>query len=327
MRRRDFITLIGAATALPLAARAQRPAMPVIGTLAAYSQDEWAARMAALRRGLSESGFVEGRNLIIESRWAEGRFDRLPAMAADLVGRKVALIFTTGSAVSTRAAMAATRTIPIVFTAGSDPVAAGLVASLDRPGGNVTGVSLFGTTLTPKRIELLREMIPTADKIALLVNPNNPETLADDENAVPPAARRLGFETAVLYAGNENEIEQAFSAAVAQHASAVLAGSDALFISRRVQIANLALRHALPAISSEREGAEAGAVMSYGPEHTSAYQQAGVYAGRILKGEKPADLPVTQPTNFELVVNLKTAKAIGLAIPESFLLRADEVIE
>ena len=325
--RREFITLLGGAAAWPLAARAQQAVVPLIGSISAYSQADWSARMTPFRGGLSELGFLEGKTINIDYQWADGQFDRLPALAANLSGRHVALIFTTGSVVATRAAMAATQTIPIVFTAGADPVSAGLVTSLDRPGGNVTGVTLISTTLTPKRLELLREMLPGASKIALLVNPHNLVTTADDTRTVVPAARQLGLESLVLNAGSDNEIERAFAAAAEQRVSALVMGSDALFISRRRQIASLGLRRGIPITASDRDGVEAGALMSYGPDQAYGYRQAGIYAGRILKGEKPADLPVMQPTKFELVVNLATAKAIGLSIPESFLVRADEVIE
>jgi putative ABC transport system substrate-binding protein len=328
MKRRDFITLLGgAAAAWPLAAQAQRPGAALIGSISAFSESEWSARMDALRSGLSELGFVEGKTVTIEYRWADGQFDRLPNLAVDLVHNNVALIFASGSIVAIRASMAATRTIPIVFTAGADPVSAGVVASLDRPGGNVTGVSLFGTTLMPKRLELLREMLPAASKIALLVNPDNPAILREDTSTVPPAARQLGLEVVTLNTKTDNEMERAFMTAAEQHVSAVVIGSDALFISHRKKIAELALRQSIPVVSSEREGVEAGAIMTYGPDQRLGYRQAGVYAGRILKGEKAGNLPVQQPTKFELVINLKTAKALGLTVPPLLLARADEVIE
>ena len=327
MRRRDFITLlVGTGAAWPLAVRAQS-AMPVIGSLYAVSAAEWAPYMAGFRRGLNEVGFVEGRNVTIEYRWAEGHVDQLPAMAADLVGRKVSLILAGGSVVGVRAAMAATQTIPIVFTTAVDPVAAGLVASLNHPGGNVTGVTLISSELAPKRLELLREIITTATKIALLTNPKNPAIFKQDTQGVQAAARGLGLDLVIVSASAQNEIESAIAAAVQQQATALLVGSDAIFVSNRSQIAALALQQLIPAISSEREGAAAGDLMSYGTNFVDTYRQAGIYAGRILKGEKPADLPVVQPTKFELVVNLKTAKALGLTIPETFLLRADQVIE
>jgi putative tryptophan/tyrosine transport system substrate-binding protein len=248
-------------------------------------------------------------------------------MASDLVGRKVAVILSGGGPAAIETAMAATRTIPIVFTTGVDPVAAGLVASLNRPGGNVTGVTLFPTELGPKRLELLRELIPTADRIALIVNPHNQAVARQDVVAVQEAARRLALALVVLEAANENEVERAFAAAVAQRTAAVLVGADAIFLSMREHIAALGVRLAIPTVTAMREGVAAGGLMSYGSSFPDGYRQAGVYVGRILKGEKPADLPVVQPAKFELVINLKTAKSIGLAIPESFLLRADEVIE
>jgi putative ABC transport system substrate-binding protein len=325
MTRREFITLGGAALAWPLAARAQQSAMPVIGVLHGTSAAQWTDRMAGFHRGLGEAGFAEGRNVAIEYRWAEGQFDRLPAMAADLVSRKVAIISAGGVAV--RAVMAATKTIPVVFVTASDPVSAGFVPSLGRPEGNVTGVTLIGTELVPKRLELLRELLPGDTRIAVLVNPNNPGLTRDNIQQSEAAVRRLGLEMVVIEAGTETEIESAVITAVQQQANALSIGNDAYLSSRSRQIAFFALRHALPTISESRDGVVAGLLMSYGPNQADSFQQAGLYVGRILKGEKPADLPVMQPTKFELVINLTTAKAIGLKIPESFLLRADEVIE
>jgi len=329
MNRREFITLLGGAAAAgwPLVARAQQPAkLPTIGYLNGVSAAEWARPMAGFHRGLGEMGFVEGRNVAIEYRWAEGRFDRMPAMAGDLIGRKVAVILVGGHLAGVRNVMAATQTIPIVFTTNSDPVAAGVVTSLSRPGGNVTGVTGLGGELGPKRLELLHEMLPTATKLAMLVNPSNPVTTQDAIQAAQTGARRLGLEIVVVSARTENEIETAFAAAVQQRAAGLL-GTDAYFESRRDQIAALGLRHALPTMLGSRASVAAGTLMSYGASIADFYRQAGVYVGRILKGEKPADLPVIQPTKFELIINLKTAKALGLTIPESFLLRADEVIE
>jgi putative tryptophan/tyrosine transport system substrate-binding protein len=327
MRRRDLITLLGgAAVAWPLAARAQQRAMPVFGALFAVSAPEWEDFMAGFRRGLSESGFVEGQNVAIEYRWADGHFDSLPTMAADLVRRKVALIFT-GGTVGVRAAMAATQTIPIVFTIGVDPIAAGFVASLNRPGGNVTGVTLISSELAPKRLELLRELVTTATKIALLVNPNNPASLKQETQGVEEAARRLGKEIIVVGAGTENELEGAFAAAVQRGAAAFLVESDPIFVSSRLQIAALALRHSLPLISNDRQIVAAGGLMSYGTSIVDTFRQAGTYVARILKGEKPADMPVMQPTKFEFVMNLKTAKTLGLTVPPTLLAIADEVIE
>jgi putative ABC transport system substrate-binding protein len=328
LQRREFITLLGgAAVAWPLAARAQQPAMPVIGSLYGVSAAEWAIPMAGFRRGLSERGFDEGRNVAIEYRWAEGEFDRMPAMAADLVSRKVAVILVGGNLDGVRAAMAATQTIPIVFTTAANPVATGLVASLNRPGGNVTGVTVFAAELGPKRLELLHELLPTAKKIALLVNPKVPVVLQDDIQGAQMAARRLGLEIIVVEGGSENEIARAFATAAQERASALQVGDDAFLDSRREQIAALGLRHALPTMSLTRVAVAAGSLMSYGANQVDVYRQAGAYVGRILKGERPADLPVLQPTKFELVINLKTAKALGLTVPPPLLARADEVIE
>jgi putative ABC transport system substrate-binding protein len=328
MQRRAFITLLGGVAAVwPLGARAQQPSMPVIGALYAVSAEEWADRMVAMRQGLNESGFVEGRNVTIEYRWADGHLDRLPAMAADLVGRKVAVILAGGSSVATQAAMAATRSIPIVFRSGVDPVTAGFVASLNKPGGNVTGESLLDGELGSKRLELLHELVPTAVKIALLVNPHNPVMSRFDIESGKTAARHLGLEINVVEGGTESDIEGAFAIAVQQQVAALQAGSDAFFQNQREQIAALALRHAMPTISSTPEEATAGSLMSYGADPIDVYRQAGIYVGRILKGEKPADLPVVLPTKYKLTINLKTAKTLGLTIPESFLLRADRVIE
>jgi putative ABC transport system substrate-binding protein len=327
MNRRELMTMIGGAAAWPLAARAQQAAMPVVGWINAASAAEWVDNVAGFRRGLSETGFVEGRNVAIEFRWADGHLDRIPAMAADLIGRGVAVISVGGNTTGVRAAMAATKTIPIVFTSAVDPVAAGLVASLNRPGGNLTGVTNLNQELGPKRLELLHEVIPTAVKIALLVNPNNPVVSLGEIQGGQTAARRLGLEIIVVDGSNESEIEGAFMSAVQQGAAALDVGSDAFFNSQRAQIGTLALRHGLPTITSDIQAVAAGVLMSYGAHDTDMYRQAGIYVGRILKGEKPAELPVVQPTKFELLVNLKTAKALGLTIPESFLLRADEVVE
>jgi putative tryptophan/tyrosine transport system substrate-binding protein len=272
-------------------------------------------------------GFVEGRNVIIEYRWAEGHFDRMPAMAADLVGRKVAVILVGGSIAGVRAALGATRTIPIVFTTASDPVATGLVASLNRPGGNATGVTVIAVALGPKKVELLHEMIPTATKIAFLVNPTNPGTIEVESPGVHSAAHHLGLEVIVLNASTESEIEGSFVSAAQQGVAGVYIGSDAFLVGRREQIAALGMRHRLATISPTRNEVVAGELMSYGPSQAHMYRQAGVYLGRILNGEKPADLPVLQPTKFELVINLKTAKALGVTIPDKLLALADEVIE
>ena len=327
MRRREFITLLsGTAATWPLAARAQQ-SMPVIGSLYGVAAAPSAGNMAEFRRSLGQTGFIEGRNVAIEYRWADGQFDRLPGMAADLVGRKVAVILAGGSVVAVQAAMAATKTIPIVFTVTNDPVAAGFVASLNRPGGNVTGVTLIGIEVAQKRLELLHEVVPSSTKIALLVNQNNPVSKQESIQSAQSASRHLGLEIIVVNAGSENEIEGAFASAVQQRAAALFVGADAFLNSRAEQIAALALRHALPTSAALRESVSAGMLMSYGSSIADMYRQAGVYVGRILKGDNPADLPVMRPTRFALVINLKTAKALGLTIPELFLVRADEVIE
>jgi len=326
--RREFITLLGgAAVAWPLAARAQQAAMPMVGVLHGVSATQWTDRMAGFHRGLGEAGLAEGRNVAIEYRWAEGQFDRLPAMAADLVGRRVAVISAGAPDVAVRAAMAATKTIPIVFVTASDPVGAGFVPSLGRPEGNVTGITLIGTELVAKRLELLHEILPDATRIAVLVNPNNPGLTRDNIQQSEAAVRRLGLEMVVIKAGTESEIESAVVAAVQQHANALSMGNDAYLSSRSRKIAFFALRHGLATMSDARETVAAALWMSYGPNQVDSFRQAGLYVGRIIKGEKSADLPVLQPTKFELVINLTTAKAIGLKIPESFLLRADEVME
>jgi putative tryptophan/tyrosine transport system substrate-binding protein len=327
MRRRELITLLGgAAVAWPFAARAQQQAMPAIGFLSSLSAGPFAPLVAAFHQGLNETGYVEGQNLAIEYRSAEGRYDRLPALAADLVGRKVDLIVASGGTPSALAAKSATSTIPIVFTAVSDPVGAGLVASLARPGGNLTGFSVLASELTPKRLELLSELVPQARVIALLVNPTNPltEPMIPD---VQEAARAKGVQLPILKASTESEIDTAFASLVQLQAGAVVVGADGFFDSRREQLVALASRHAIPASYEWREFVEAGGLISYGPSLAAVFRQVGVYAGRILKGAKPADLPVQQPTTFELVVNLRTAEALGLTVPPSILARADEVLE
>jgi putative ABC transport system substrate-binding protein len=325
MRRRDFITVVaGAAAGWPFAARAQQKATPVIGYLGVGAPGTSASNVAALRQGLSETGYVEGQNLTIEYRWAEGRYDRLPALAADLVGRKVDVIVA-GAPPAAHAAKNATSTIPIVFTSG-DAVGDGLAASLARPGGNLTGVSFLTVDLHPKRFELLSELVPQARVIALLVNPNVPATERVTP-AVQEAARPNGVQLLILKASTESEIDAAFAALVQRQAGALVSSSNPFFYYRREQIVALAARHAVPAIYEVREYATAGGLISYGPSFRAAFRQVGIYTGKILKGANPADLPVVQPTTFELVVNLKTAKALGLTIPPSILSRADEVIE
>ena len=327
MRRREFITLLGAVSVSSLAARAQQSAMPVIGVLHGVSAAQWTDRMVGFHRGLGETGFTEGRNVAVEYRWAEGQFDRLPAMAADLVSRNVAVICAGAGDVAIRAAMAATKTTPIVFTTASDPVRAGFVASLGRPGGNVTGTTFMGVELVAKRLELLHEIFPGITRIALLVNPNNPGLMQDNIELSKSAAQRLGLEMVIVKAGSEGEIESAVGAAVQHQAKAMSIGNDAYLSSRSRQIAFFALRHGLPAMSESRDGVAAGLLVSYGPNQAETFRRAGLYIGRILKGEKPADLPVIQPTNFELFINLTTAKALGLQIPSQLLGRADELIE
>jgi putative ABC transport system substrate-binding protein len=326
VRRRDFLTLFGgAAVTWPLSARAQQKAMPVIGYLSSGSPGPNAPN-AALRNGLNEAGYIEGQNLAIEYRWAEGSYDRLPVLAADLVGRRVDLIVAAGGSPPALAAKNATSTIPIVFTGVGDPVGIGLVASLARPGGNLTGFDLMSTELMPKRFELLSELVPRARVIALLVNPTyaNTERIIRD---VREAARAKGVQLPILKAGDKSEIDTAFASLDQLHADALLVGADPFFNTRREQLVTLASRHAIPASYEFREFATAGGLISYGASLPSIGRQTGVYVGRILKGESPADLPVQQPTKFELVINLKTAKALGLTVPQSLLAQADEVIE
>jgi len=326
MLRREVITLIGGAVAAwPLPARAQQKAMPVVGFLGSTSPAPNEPVLAALRQGLSETDYVEGQNLAIEYRWAEGHYDRLPALAAELVGRKVDVIF----AASTPAALAAknaTSTIPIVFFSGGDPVASGLITGLARPGGNLTGFSNLTNELNPKRLELLSELVPQARVIALLVNRNSPnaERIIRD---IEEAARAKGVQLPVLKAATESEIDAAFATLVELHAGALFVGGDPFFNSRREQLVALASRHAVPALYERREFVAVGGLISYGPSLTAAFRLIGTYAGRILKGAKPADLPVEQPTRFELVVNLKAAEALGLTVPPAILARADEFIE
>jgi putative tryptophan/tyrosine transport system substrate-binding protein len=320
------MVLLGGAMTAARPLRAQQKAMPAIGWLDSASAGFRALHMAAYYQGLSETGYAEGKNLAIEYRWAEGHYDRLPALAADLVGRKVDLIVAAGGPAPAQAARSATSTIPIVFTGVSDPVALGLVASLARPGGNLTGFSLLVGEMTPKRLELISELVPQARVIALLVNPNSASAEATIRG-VQEAARVKGFQLRVLSATTESEIEAAFASLIQTQAGMLVVGADPFFESRGELLVALAARQAVPAIYAFREFAEAGGLISYGPSVTSVRRQVGVYVGRILKGAKPADLPVQQPTTFELVVNLKTAKELGLTVPPSILARADEVIE
>jgi putative tryptophan/tyrosine transport system substrate-binding protein len=327
VRRRELLFFLVSAMTAARTLRAQQKAMPVIGFLDIGAPGARVdSQVAAFGQGLGETGYVEGQNLTIEYRWAEGHYDRLPALVADLVGRKVDVIVTAGGTPSALAAKSATSTIPIVFTFVSDPVAAGLVTGLARPGGNLTGFSNIDTQLTPKRLELLSEMVPQAGVMALLVNPNSPITEAIIRDA-EEAARAKGVQLLILKAGTEGEIDAAFASFVERHAGALVVGGDGFFASRREQLVALASRHAVPAIYPWRESADSGGLISYGASLTSGYRQAGIYAGKILKGAKPADLPVQQPAIFELVVNLNTANALGLTVPPSILARADEVIE
>ena len=328
MKRREFITLIGGATvAWPLAARAQQPAMPVVGFLNSRSQDTAVDRLNALRRALKETGYVEGENVTIVYRWAEGRYDRLPELAADLVRRRVAVIAALGGVPSAMAARAATTTIPVVFLVSEDPVGLGLVASLARPGGNLTGVNFFNAELTAKRLELLRELVPAATRVAVLVNPVNAETTESVLRDVAAAARTMGLQIKALNASTSPEIDAAFATLMRERPDALFVAGDGFFLSRRVQLANLTVRHAIPAAFSVRQYVEAGGLMSYGSDPLDMYRQIGVYTGSILKGAKPADLPVVQSTKFELVINAQTARMLSVNVPPTLLARADEVIE
>ena len=325
MKRREFITLLGgSAVAWPLAARAQQAAMPVIGFLNGGSSWEYAQMADAFRKGLGEIGYIEGRNVWIEYRWAEGRYERLPALAADLVRRQVSVIASNTPA--SPIAKAATTSIPIVFLTSADPVAAGLVASLNRPGGNLTGVAVLNVEVGPKRLELLHEAVPAASVVALLINPTHPTAEAQSRD-MQAAARSLGLQLHALHASTERDFDTAFARLVQLRAGALIIGADAFFINQSEQLAALALRHAVPAIATYREFVAAGGMMSYGGDLADSFRIMGVYSGRILKGEKAADLPVQQETKFALIINLKTAKALGLTVPLSLLGRADEVIE
>jgi putative ABC transport system substrate-binding protein len=326
MRRREFIASVGAIAAWPIVARAQQPATPVIGFLGPGLAQSDVYRLKAFQQGLSETGFIDGQNLTIEYRWAEGHYDQLPALATELVGKQVSVIVTANATAAALAAKAATSTIPIVFIIGGDPVQFGLVASLNRPGGNVTGVSFLSNLLVAKQLELLQEFVPAASEFGLIVNPNNPNAESDTRHA-KAAADSLRRKIHVVYASTGGDLDTALTALIEQRVAALVVVPDAFFVDQREQLAALVARHAIPTIYSNRIYADAGGLISYGASQLDAHRQAGVYVGRILHGEKPADLPVIQPTKFELVINLKTAKTLGLNVPPSLLARADEVIE
>jgi putative ABC transport system substrate-binding protein len=326
VKRRAFITLMGGAAAWPLAAQAQQPAMPVVGFFHPGSSESLAYLAAAFREGLKETGYAQDQNVIIEYRWANGHYDQLHALAADLVRRQVAVIAATGGNVSAQAAKAATATIPIVFNVGVDPIKAGLITRFNRPGGNITGVNTQSPALEPKRLGFLRELVPQAAIIGVLLNPTNPDTDFQLQS-VEAAAAAIGVKLRIFHANVADDFDRAFAAIVQQRADALLVGKDAFFVSQREQIVALAARHGLPAIYTFRSFAEAGGLMSYSTSLVDVYRQVGFYVGRILKGEKPADLPVVQPTKFELVINLKSAKALGVKISDNLLSLADEVIE
>jgi putative ABC transport system substrate-binding protein len=328
MKRREFITLLGgAAVTWPIAARAQQPAMPMIGFLSNASPDLYAIRLRAFRQGLKDAGYVEGQNVAIEYRWAEGQNNRLPVLAAELVHRQVDVIAAAGGTPSAVAAKAATATIPIVFAVAVDPVKIGLVASLNRPGGNLTGITNLNVEVGPKRLELLHELLPTATIIAALVNPTSPSLAEPFTRTLKTAASTLGLQLHILQASTEQDFDGVFAALAQLRAGALVIGPDTFFNARIEQLAALTLRHAVPAIYQYREFATAGGLMSYGTDETEYYHLVGIYAGRILKGEKPADLPVVQSTKVELILNLKTAKALGITVPLPLIGRADEVIE
>jgi putative ABC transport system substrate-binding protein len=328
MRRRDFIAgIIGSSAAWPLAAQAQQPAMPVVGFINAGVADASARRVAAFRKGLSEAGYAEGQNVMVEYHWLEGHYERLPAVVADLVQRRVAVIATPGTTEAARAAKAATATIPIVFGVAEDPVRLGIVASLARPGGNATGINFFSSEVDGKRLGLMRELVPKATRFAVLVNPGNVTPTESTSKALKEAAPALGVEVLFFNASTPGEIDTAFAAFVRERADALFIAGDALFSSRSVQIATLAVRDRIPASYASREMVGAGLLMSYGTDFMEMFRQVGIYTGSILKGTKPADLPVLQSTKFEFVLNLQTARSINLDIPPMLLARADEVIE
>jgi len=329
LRRRDFITLLGGSAAVlwPLAARAQQRSMPVVGFVNGRSQETSVRLARAFGEGLNETGYVEGQNVTVEYHWLDGQYNRLPSLMADLVGRHVAVITTPGSNPAALAAKAATTTIPIVFGVASDPVEMGLVASLARPGGNATGINMFNSDMAAKRLGLLHDLVPKAVRIAVLVNPGNTSTAEATLRDIPEAARALGLQIVVLNASTSREIEAAFATLVRDRADALFVAPDGFLISRRVQFATLATRHGVPTAYGVREHVEAGGLMSYGTDNVDVWRQVGVYTGQILKGAKPADLPVLQSTKFEFVINLQTARALGIDVPNALQLLADEVIE
>jgi putative ABC transport system substrate-binding protein len=330
MRRREFIALLGGTTASaawPRAANAQQPAMPVIGYLDSRTAETTADRLRGFHRGLKESGCVEGENVSVVYRWAEGNNDRIPELAADLVRRQVAVIAATGGSPTALAAKAATATIPVVFAVPEDPVKLGLVASLARPGGNMTGINFFNAEVTAKRLELLRELVPAASRVALLVNPTNIANTETHLRDLQPAARAIGLQIQIVHASSNREIDAAFATMARERPDILFVSGDSLFNSRRLQLAILAARHAIPAAYPSRDYPVSGGLLSYGTDVTDAFRQVGAYTGRILKGAKPADLPVFQSSKFELVINHQTARALGLTVPPSLLTIADEVIE
>lgn len=327
MKRRNFIGLAGSVAAWPLVARAQRPSMPVVGFLGATSPEGYATFVGGFQRGLKEAGFVDGDNVATIYRWAEGQYDRLPGLAAELVSRRVSVIVATGGLPSSLAAKQATETIPIVFTLGSDPVKFGLVSSLNRPNGNITGVTLLAYLLDAKRVELMHELVPDASVVALLANPNSPAQAEAQYADVEAAVQKFGQQLVILKAGTDSEIDSAIAGVAEKKATVLLVSADPLFLSRRDQLVALVTRHAIPSIYEFRQFAEAGGLMSYGINLVDAFRQAGIYVGKILGGAKPADLPVLQPVKFELVINLKTAKTLGLTVPNTMLVAADQVIE
>jgi putative ABC transport system substrate-binding protein len=326
IKRREFIAALGGAAAWPVVVHGQQPAMPVIGYLGAQSPATFASRLEAFRQGLGESGYTDGRNVTIEYRWAEGQHNRLPALAVDLVGRQVAVIVAPGGAPAALAAKSATRTIPIVFEMGADPIAMGLVSSLNRPGGNLTGVSSLSVEVTPKRLEILHALVPRAAVVAALVNPTSPTTDSQTTN-LQAAARALRLQVHFLHASTEQDFESVFATLLQLRAGGLVVASDTFFAFHSEQLAALTVRHAVPAIQQSRDFSVAGGLASYGGNFMESHRQAGIYTGRIIRGDKPADLPVQQVTKLEMVVNLKTAKILGLTVPHSLLARADELIE